>query len=175
MTNRIVVALAAVALLFGTAVAGKSSSSSSSRGSSSSSSSRGSSSSSSSSRGSSSSRASSSSSSRPKPATKTVTVSKSKYPQSAKHIEDAQKKGHPKTLTVDRGGASKNRQDSLKGTPRKSGKDRDEYPPAMFKEGGKGASVRHIDPKDNRGAGSSIGKQTRGVKDGDQVKIKVVK
>ena len=162
MTNRIVVALATVALLFGTAVAGRSSSSGS----------RSSSSSSSSSRGSSSSK--SSSSSRPSRTT-TVTVSKSKYPQSAKHIEDAQKKGHPKTLTVDRKGANKNRQDSLKGTPRKAGKDRDEYPPAMFKEGGKGASVRHIDPKDNRGAGSSIGKQTRGLNDGDKVRIKVVK
>ena len=36
-------------------------------------------------------------------------------------------------------------------------KDRDEWPMAMFKEGGEGASVRYIDPSDNRGAGSSIG------------------
>ncbi len=32
-------------------------------------------------------------------------------------------------------------------TPSKAGYDRDEYPPAMFKEGGKGASVRYISPK----------------------------
>jgi hypothetical protein len=32
-------------------------------------------------------------------------------------------------------------------------KDRDEYPPAMFNEGG-GASVRKINPSDNRGAGA---------------------
>jgi hypothetical protein len=45
----------------------------------------------------------------------------------------------------------------------------------MFKEGGKGASVRHIDSSDNRGAGSCIGQQCRNLKNGDQVKLKVGK
>ena len=36
--------------------------------------------------------------------------------------------------------------------PPRSGYDRDEYPPAMSEEGGYGASVRYIDPADNRGA-----------------------
>lgn len=115
----------------------------------------------------------SSSASRPKATT--VTVSKSQHPESAKHIQDAQRAGHPKTLTVDRGGAKANRAASLKGIKTVPSKDRDEYPPAMFKEGGKGASVRHIDSSDNRGAGSCIGAQCRKVKDGDKVKIKVVK
>jgi hypothetical protein len=105
---------------------------------------------------------------------KLVTVSKSKFPETAKHIQDAQRAGHPSTLTVARASAAANRDQALKGTPPKSGKDRDEYPPAMFKEGGKGASVRYVDPKDNQGAGASIGAQCRDVKDGGKVTIKVV-
>lgn len=49
----------------------------------------------------------------------------------------------------------------MKGSKAVSGKDRDEYPPAMFKEGGNGASVRPIAPPDNRGAGKCIGAQCR--------------
>lgn len=52
--------------------------------------------------------------------------------------------------------------------------DRDEYPPAMFKEGGEGASVKHIDPSDNRGAGACIGSQCRDISNGQKVEIKVV-
>ncbi|WP_318836570.1 NucA/NucB deoxyribonuclease domain-containing protein [Pseudomonas khavaziana] len=50
----------------------------------------------------------------------------------------------------------------------------DEYPPAMFKEGGTGASVRPISPKDNMGAGACIGNACRGLPDGEKVRIKVV-
>ena len=42
-------------------------------------------------------------------------LSKSKYHESTKHIDDAIKNGHPDTLTIDRGGASANRSASLKG------------------------------------------------------------
>jgi len=109
-----------------------------------------------------------------------IKISRSKYPESAKHIEDAQKDGRPSILTIERGGAKKNRKESLKGVETKKGKDRDEYPPAMFKEGGTGASVRHIDSSDNRGAGSSMGNQCRkppppgGAPNGAKVKIIVV-
>ena len=104
---------------------------------------------------------------------KVAEVSATKYPQSAKHIEDAQKAGKPDTITIARSGAKQNRRDALKGTPTKPGKDRDEYPPAFSKEGGSNASVRHIDPKDNRGSGACIGQQCRGLPDGARVKIKV--
>ena len=103
-----------------------------------------------------------------------VEVSRSKYPESAQHIEDAQAAGHPKDLTIDRSGKNANRQESLSGTDRVPGKDRDEYPPAMFQEGGSGASVRPIDPSDNRGAGACIGNQCRGLPDGTNVEIVVV-
>ena len=49
-----------------------------------------------------------------------------------------------------------------------------EYPPAMFKEGGKGSSVRHINPSDNRGAGACIGVQCRQFPNGAKVRIDVV-
>ena len=62
---------------------------------------------------------------------------------------------------------------SLKGIKTKPGKDRDEYPPAMFKEGGAGADVKHIDSCDNRGAGSCMGHQCAKYPNGTKVKIKV--
>uniref|UniRef100_UPI0036F1E29A hemagglutinin repeat-containing protein n=1 Tax=Photorhabdus kayaii TaxID=230088 RepID=UPI0036F1E29A len=106
---------------------------------------------------------------------KVIVVDKTKYPESAKHIEDAQKAGHPNVLTIDRGGAAQRRGESLKNTPPVKGADRDEYPPAMFKEGGSGASVRPITPSDNRGAGSCIGQQCRGLPNGATVIIKTEK
>jgi RHS repeat-associated protein len=100
-----------------------------------------------------------------------VTVSRGRFPEAAKHIDDAIAAGKPNVLTVDRAGASSRRRDALSGTSTKKGTDRDEFPPAMFKEGGQGSSVRHIDPKDNRGAGACIGAQCRNLPDGSSVRI----
>jgi RHS repeat-associated protein len=100
-----------------------------------------------------------------------VTVDSARYPQTAAHIARAQAAGQPRTLTVDRAGAAVNRREALRGMPTKAGKDRDEYPPAMFKEGGRGASREYIPPGDNRGAGGSIGRQCRHLRDGDRVTI----
>lgn len=106
---------------------------------------------------------------------KTVTISKSKYPEAAKHIQDAQKAGQPKTLTLSRVEAAKRRKEALNGHPPEKGKDRDEYPPAMTREGGKRASVRAISPKDNRGAGACMGAQCSDVPDGTKITVKVTK
>lgn len=46
---------------------------------------------------------------------------------------------------------------------------------AMFKKGGANASVRHIDPSDNRGAGSVIGNMLSTMPDGTKVKVLVTK
>jgi hypothetical protein len=54
------------------------------------------------------------------------------------------------------------------------GKQLDEYPPAMFSEGGSGASVRAIDPADNMGAGASMGNQLRKYPDGTKVRMEVI-
>ncbi|WP_130405192.1 NucA/NucB deoxyribonuclease domain-containing protein [Micromonospora violae] len=69
-------------------------------------------------------------------------------------------------LTVDRAGAESRRRDSLRGIPTQTGFDRDELPPAMTVEGGTGAHVKYINPRDNRGAGSVIKAQVKDVPDG---------
>ncbi len=104
---------------------------------------------------------------------KVVKVSASKYPQAAQHIRDAQKAGKPTILTVDRSSAVQRRSEALRNIPRVPSMDRDEYPPAVVGEGGIGASVRYIDPTDNRGAGNSIGNQLKGVPDGAKIKLEV--
>ena len=82
--------------------------------------------------------------------------------------------GMAEILTIDREHAKENRRRALAGMKKSSEYDLDEYPPAMFKEGGEGASVRQISPSDNRGAGSVIGHQLRGYPDGTKIKIKIV-
>ena len=116
-----------------------------------------------------------------------VEVDSRKYPETAAHIKEAQGGAiwsgstwtagakPPALLTIDRNGATANRGASLSGIPTgPAGTDRDEYPPAMFKEGGAGASVKYVDGSDNRGAGSSIGGQLKYFPDGTRVKITVL-
>lgn len=100
-----------------------------------------------------------------------ASVSRSAHPESAQHVLDAQANGHPVELTIDRAGAKANRAESLSGIDKVPGKQLDEYPPAMFKEGGAGASVRPISPSDNMGSGASLGNQLRKIPDGSKVKI----
>ncbi|WP_315866748.1 RHS repeat-associated core domain-containing protein [Pseudomonas sp. JV414] len=100
-------------------------------------------------------------------------LKRSEYPQTFGHIDGAIKKGHPYIVTIQRDTAKLNRKLSLKDIKTKTGKDRDEWPMAMFKEGGNGASVKYIDPSDNRGAGSSIGNALSDLPNGTRVKIEV--
>ena len=102
-----------------------------------------------------------------------IAVSRGRHPQSAQHVDDAQQAGHPSVLTIDRAGAKARRRQSLLGIPTRKNLDRDEYPPAMFHEGGSGSSVRHIDYSDNRGAGSSMGHQARRLPNGTRVRLVV--
>ncbi|MFC3927617.1 NucA/NucB deoxyribonuclease domain-containing protein [Streptococcus caprae] len=104
----------------------------------------------------------------------TIQVSKSKYPESAQHIQDARANGPSSILTIDRPGAKTNRSQSLKGIDKVPDMDLDEYPPAMFAEGGEGASVRAINRSDNRGSGSSMGHQLRPFDNGTKVFIDIV-
>jgi hypothetical protein len=100
-----------------------------------------------------------------------IYVSSDEYPETAQHIQDAQDAGYPSVLTIDRGGAADRRKESLAGYPTRPGFDRDEYPPAMFLEGGEGASVRYVPRRDNRGAGACIGNACLHYSDGTQVRI----
>jgi len=86
-----------------------------------------------------------------------VVLSSVKYPQTTDHLLDAQAAGQPALLHIDRADEDLHRSQSLAPWPPKSGFDRDEYPPAMSREGGTGADVRYINPSDNRGAGSVMG------------------
>jgi RHS repeat-associated protein len=104
---------------------------------------------------------------------KDVYIDPSKYPASAGHAGDAIAAGKPDVLTVNRPGSADNRADAMSGTKPQAGADRDEYPPAVTKEGGAGASVRPIPPGDNRGAGGSLGQQIKDVPNGGQIKINV--
>ncbi|MEV8442644.1 NucA/NucB deoxyribonuclease domain-containing protein [Actinosynnema sp. NPDC051121] len=106
---------------------------------------------------------------------RTVYISRERYPQAAEHIDDAQngtiwtgfesrsgQEPKPSVLTVQREGADARRDAATSVVPSRSDYDRDEYPPAVAKEGGGGSSVRYIDPSDNRGAGASQGNQLSG-------------
>jgi glutamyl/glutaminyl-tRNA synthetase len=94
-----------------------------------------------------------------------------RYPETAKHIKDAIAKGESATCTINREQAEENRKESLKGIPTKKGYDRDEWPMAMCNEGGAGADIEYITPKDNRGAGSWVGNQLEDYANGTRVEF----
>ncbi|WP_435368193.1 NucA/NucB deoxyribonuclease domain-containing protein [Paenibacillus polysaccharolyticus] len=94
-----------------------------------------------------------------------------RYPETAKHIQDAIQSGHPNTCTIDRDGAENNRKLSLRGVETKKGYDRDEWPMAMCAEGGEGADIEYISPSDNRGAGSWVGNKLDEYPDGTVVEF----
>jgi hypothetical protein len=106
-----------------------------------------------------------------------VLIRRSQHPQAAAHIDAAQRNGQPTVLHIDRKGAPNQRKQST-GTvhrnPKPSpGYERDEYPPAMTREGGSGSNVRFIDPHDNRGAGARIRAQTSDLPDGAKIRVLV--
>ena len=96
------------------------------------------------------------------------------YPATAGHFCVAQNIGHPARLTIDRSGASQRRMESLQNTLTRREFDRDEYPMALFSEGGSGADVAHLEGADNRGAGSYVGWQLRGIPDVAEVRLRVI-
>ncbi|MFE9253187.1 hypothetical protein ACFYMP_30375, partial [Streptomyces sp. NPDC007088] len=116
---------------------------------------------------------------------KEIKLTAKRWPESAQHIDEAQNgtiwrgrvsqagPAKPDVLTIDRALADDHRADSLRGIAARGADDldRDEYPPAMFREGGTGASVKYVRSGDNSGAGSSMGNRLRGLPDGARVKI----
>lgn len=88
----------------------------------------------------------------------TVTFSQSKYPTIYRHWQDAEKKGWPQILVLDRIGASGRRAKLLASYPTKDGLDRDEYPPASSREGWL-ADVEYVPSAENRSQGASLGSQ----------------
>lgn len=106
-----------------------------------------------------------------------VVIDRAKHPQAAAHIEQAQKKGQPSVLHLDRAGAKTRRQENLASIDRTRkpapNYQRDEYPPAFTKENAGGTSVRWISGKDNAGAGATMRWQTDGLPDGAKIRVLV--
>ena len=94
-----------------------------------------------------------------------------RFPETARHIQKAIRKGESAICTINRKNAEENRKASLKGVPTKKGYDRDEWPMAMCAEGGAGAHIEYITPSDNRGAGSWVGNQLEAFADGTRVEF----
>ena len=103
-----------------------------------------------------------------------IELSRSRYPGTTSHIADAIAGGEASLLHIDRPGADQNRRESLAGIPTKPGYDRDEYPPAVSREGGYGADVRYVLSADNRGAGSVMGAQLSGWCEGQPFRMRLV-
>lgn len=103
-----------------------------------------------------------------------VIVDSRKYPQTAEHIRMAQTMGFPEFVTLGRADAAERRKASLADVKASQIYDRDEWPMAVFEEGGQGANIVYIESRDNRGAGSSIGWQMRGFPDGSRVRVRVI-
>ena len=103
-----------------------------------------------------------------------VIVDSAKYPQTADHIRKAQKMGFPEFVSLDRSHAADRRSVSLAHVKANPEKDRDEWPMAVFKEGGAGANVMYVDASDNRGAGAAIGWQMRNFPDGSRIRVRVI-
>ncbi len=100
-----------------------------------------------------------------------VTIDALRYPESAKHIDDAVAAGQPNVGTIERTGRNARRRAALSGTETRSGMDRDEFPPAVLNTGGAGSSVRYMSPSDNRGSGASLGYQIKELPNGTVIRI----
>lgn len=94
------------------------------------------------------------------------------YPAMCRHWEDAMDE-HPDVLTVhkDPAQAHGRRLVATRVLPTKPNYQRDEYPPAMFREGGHGSSVRHIPSWENSSEGGSRRHRFQGIPDGTRVKF----
>jgi len=102
-----------------------------------------------------------------------VRLDDDRYPLTTDHILDAIRKGERRLLHIDRRNADERRDEALRGIPTKRGYDRDEYPPAASREGGRGADVRYVRSSDNRGAGSSMGSQLRPYCEGQAFRFRI--
>lgn len=101
-----------------------------------------------------------------------VRVSRARWPHIARHIERARDR-YPRVLHLDRRGADENREESLRGVATRPGFDRDEYPPAVAREGGAGADIGLVPSSENRSAGAVLGNRLRPFCDGQRFVFRV--
>lgn len=103
-----------------------------------------------------------------------IVIDSKKYPQTAEHISRALKMGLPEIVTIERTMAAARRKQSLSDVRARSIYDRDEWPMAVFSEGGDGANVVYVAGSDNRGAGAAISWQMRNLPNGTRVRIRII-
>ena len=103
-----------------------------------------------------------------------VRLDDDRWPLTTDHILDAIRAGERRILHLDRRRADQHRAEATRGIPTRRGFDRDEYPPAFSREGGRGADVRYVRSSDNRGAGASLGSQMRPYCNGQRFRVRVV-
>ncbi len=111
-------------------------------------------------------------------------VSRKKYPNHAKMLENANREGHSfKNLQRGAGTreAKKNRYQSQKQIRKKQGGppkgyDYDEYPYASTKQGGKGAHVEPVLSEENQAVGRDLGQfyKKNNIKENDMFDVKIV-
>jgi len=119
-----------------------------------------------------------------------VRLSRTRWPHIADHLADVRRSGkHPQPWHIDRPGADQNRDQSLGYWERtegrrydaaaRRGKDRDEVPPAVAREGGRWrgryADVRLVLSGENRSAGSYMGNELSAWCDGQAFRLVVVR
>jgi hypothetical protein len=79
--------------------------------------------------------------------TVTVPLDDDRYPLTTDHILDAIGRGERRLLHIDRRHADEHREEALRGIPTRPGFDRDEYPPAATREGGRGRTSATCPPR----------------------------
>lgn len=96
-------------------------------------------------------------------------VRESQAPTIYNNTVNAISQGKPNLLHYDPSNIIQNRKDALKGYPSRGseGLDRDEYPYASTKEGGKGALVNYVPLSENRSQGALLGAVESVLKPGD--------
>lgn len=104
-----------------------------------------------------------------------LTIDSARWPNISKHTVDAQLAGKSIVCTLDRPGAATRRTEALRNVPTRPEFDRDEYPPAVCREGGHGADVQYVPSSENRSEGAWLGSQLAIYSDGTIIEIKVSK
>jgi hypothetical protein len=112
-----------------------------------------------------------------------IRLSSRRWPHIADHIRDVQRtRRWPRVWHIDRRGADENREQSIEhweqtrgrrfSEAERRGKDRDEVPPAIAREGGRWrgryADVRLVDSHENRSAGAYLGNRLGSWCNGEQ-------
>jgi len=104
-----------------------------------------------------------------------VTYSRAEYPNISDHISDAQRKGYPRVMRVNRVGTDERRDELLEGIPTRRDFQRDEYPPALGRTDStaRAASVRLVPSGENSSSGASLGAQLADYCDGTRFRFEL--